>query len=221
MTTSRDLVAKHANGALNATQIAELTGLTAKNVRKIAKRYNLLIACAELGRQPLIAESVVRDLAAKGMTTREMAEALARPVLTVRNTARKYKIKVRRPPPPNNLPKRPAKPVPPPALRPQSVEEWIAIHGAPKRFEPGTLDQILMDTFASVGKELTHSAGAGTSWTPYKLGRKAMNKGQAIAEANKIREAQGKPLLAIPRRPSPSTASRGIKFGSGVVGRVG
>ena len=120
MTTSRDLVAKHANGALNATQIAELTGLTAKNVRKIAKRYNLLIACAELGRQPLIAESVVRDLAAKGMTTREMAEALAHPVLTVRNTARKYKIKVRRPPPPNNLPKRPAKPVPPPAPRPRS-----------------------------------------------------------------------------------------------------
>jgi hypothetical protein len=123
--------------------------------------------------------------------------------------------------PPNNLPKRPAKPVPAPAPRPQSVEEWIAIHGVPKRFEPGTLDQILMDTFASVGKELTYSAGAGTSWTPYKLGRKAMNKGQAIAEANNIREAQGKPLLAIPRRPSPSTASRGIKFGSGVAGRVG
>lgn len=200
-----------ADGKRTAEEIAALVGVTAKHIDKVAKRHGLSLAkpYGSRGRgnfSKLCVETFSR-LAKAGKFYDEIAAEMGIAVDTARKMGRRTGIAVSRRP--SGPPKGVKKAAPPRPPGPQSVEEWIARNGKPPKYEPGTLDQLLFDTFASVGKTLTYSAGKGTSWTPYKVGSKNMNLGQVIAAANKIREAQGKPLLSEPRRKAPSSAAWG------------
>lgn len=163
-----------------------------KATQAVAAGEHTLMTVA--GRARALAE--LRRHVAAGLITPEIADAMGIDGRKIREFARKNKVTLtsRRAEP---------KPVPP---KPQTIDEWLAIHGEPRKFEAGTLDQLLADTFASVGKTLGYSAGKGTSWTPYRIGSRNMNRAQVIAAANKIRAAQGKPLFSAPKRKAQSAA---------------
>jgi len=161
------------------------------------KRSTILMTVA--GREKALA--VVKECAAKDMTVKECAALLVLNDKAVREFVRKHGIKLRQPPPANlkALHAARARRAKPSFAQVETVEEWLALYGA-RRFEPGTLDQILGDTFDSVGRKFGRAGGRGTSWTPYTLDGKRVTRQHVIAVANKIRAKAGRVLLTEPRR---------------------
>lgn len=196
MSILRERIRELADGSRTAVEIAAAVGIGDQWVRKICRQEGLIFRTPDRKPSEKRARhlSILREMAPTGVGSKVIGQAMGLHWRTVQNMANREGIKIARP---QVYAKPKAEPVAP--VKVQTVEEWLRVN-RPRKFEPGTLDQILADTLASAGKRLAHTAGQGASWTPYTLDGKRMSRAQVVAAANKIRERQGKPLLSEPRR---------------------
>lgn len=196
---TRKRVRELADGSRTVREIATIIGVDESRVRKIGTSEGMLFRTPSRRDHAAHEKQTakLRELAAQGMGSREMAEVMGLGRKTVQNYCQRAGIQIQ-----HVRPRQRDKPAPGPAQaqKVQSIEEWLSLHGKSRRFEPGTLDQIMADTYARAGKSLARcGGGTGASAKPYRLNGQQITMAQAIAGANKIRERERRPLLTAPR----------------------